>query len=251
MFCANCGNKLSEGVSFCPACGTKVGVTIIRNAEAYEGSSRQDQRKKTKEDFLTIFGYFDQKEAEYDEYNRVYKELTSPNSNSGCSMFFVYAAFAFALWLGLQIAYARIVKDPEKFSSIVSALLAVIAIVVMIVIAVAANRSRKKKDDLKRARLSELDKELKDHYKAYGDCPIGYEYSDPHVIKTLYKLVESGRCDTIKEALNMAEDETHKECLRTAAAQTAASAKTAANATTIGVGVLITRDLLRGFESKF
>lgn len=251
MFCANCGNKLSEGAIFCPTCGQKVGGAIARSAEAYEGSSRQEQRTKTKEDLLTVFGFFDQKEAEYDEYNRLYKEVSSPNNNSGCGMFFVYAAFAFALWVGLEILYGRITKEPKEFDSVFSIIFAVLSIATMIVIAVAANRSYKKKIDFKRARISELDQELRAHYKAYGDCPIGYEYTDPHVIKTLYKLVESGRCDTIKEALNMTEDETHKEFLRKAAAQTAASAKSAANSAAIGVGVLITRDLLRGFDSMF
>lgn len=48
----------------------------------------------------------------------------------------------------------------------------------------------------------QLTQELYQHYLKYTNCPVGPEYSNPRVLQILMEILQSGRCDTIKEAIN-------------------------------------------------
>jgi hypothetical protein len=49
-------------------------------------------------------------------------------------------------------------------------------------------------------RLSNI---LNEHYKAYPQCPVGAEYANPEIMEVIMGILESGRADTIKEAINV------------------------------------------------
>lgn len=53
------------------------------------------------------------------------------------------------------------------------------------------------------SRLCEIEGELEEHYRAYGTCIVGYEYTNPYILQSIRKVLCSGRADSIKEALNV------------------------------------------------
>ena len=48
-------------------------------------------------------------------------------------------------------------------------------------------------------------------YAEYPLCPIGPEYSNPDVLYALLQVIQSGRADTIKEALNILIDDSYRQ----------------------------------------
>ena len=51
MFCSNCGNKLDEGVNFCPKCGHKV---LSQNPVMSPGSSEKQEAEPEKNFLVTL-----------------------------------------------------------------------------------------------------------------------------------------------------------------------------------------------------
>lgn len=47
------------------------------------------------------------------------------------------------------------------------------------------------------------EKELLEYYNAYGTCLVGFEYTFPRKIKAIYELIESGKAETTKDAINI------------------------------------------------
>ena len=48
----------------------------------------------------------------------------------------------------------------------------------------------------------QLTQELYQHYLKYTNCPVGPEYTNPKILQVLMNILQSGRCDSIKEAIN-------------------------------------------------
>jgi hypothetical protein len=96
-------------------------------------------------------------------------------------------------------------------------------------------RSKKNKKRLE-AQISEIQGALTPYYRAYMDCPVAFEYSSPAYLAELIRLMESGRADSIKEAINIAIDDNHKRNLlnmqHDIARNTASAARSARSAAT-------------------
>ena len=79
-----------------------------------------------------------------------------------------------------------------------------------------------------RTRINELAQELTQHFRAYGYCPVGPEYTNPSILQQIMSVIQSGRAETPKEAINVLLDDAHKSSMEFAAMLTARNAQAAA-----------------------
>lgn len=76
--------------------------------------------------------------------------------------------------------------------------------------------------------MTDIENQLEVYYRDYGYCPIGIEFCDPDIIKSLADVVRTGRADTIKEAINVLLDDAHKTTMEMEARFTSQAAGTTA-----------------------
>ena len=70
-------------------------------------------------------------------------------------------------------------------------------------LAIKLRNSRLNKIEQYDQRCKQIASELKEYYQGYGPCVVGSEYSAPKILVELKSIIESGRADTIKEAINI------------------------------------------------
>ena len=63
--------------------------------------------------------------------------------------------------------------------------------------------NNKKKLRLFESEYIRLSQELNDHYNAYPMCPVGAQYSNPEIIEVIMEVMQSGRANTIADAINI------------------------------------------------
>ena len=55
-------------------------------------------------------------------------------------------------------------------------------------------------------------KKIQEYYHDYpGQCPVSIDYSHPKTLEYLYTLMNNRRADTVKEAINLMEEEIHRK----------------------------------------
>ena len=62
--------------------------------------------------------------------------------------------------------------------------------------------------------LPEYNQIIVENYKKIENCSLPIDYTDPSIIEQLISFVDSKRAETLKEAINLFEDECHKAEVR-------------------------------------
>ena len=225
MFCQKCGKELPDDAIFCSSCGSSVNA----NAD-YVGSSKAAEQKSTRGETLQIvdklIDYFSAKNSLYRELDRVNCKLVKVNQRS--YYWKLLAAISFFGTIGLSliiIAYnarhrALFLHEVVPYAFLPSTTL---GLIVPLIVKIAKKSSLNK-------RQAELAEEITDYYNQLTYCPIGVEYSDPEILAGLKAIINSGRADTLKEAINTMVDDIHKSNMEAAAFTTAQNAFVAAKA---------------------
>lgn len=68
--------------------------------------------------------------------------------------------------------------------------------------------------------MTHLKNVIAHHYNEYKNCPIGFEYTHPNVLKEVYDFIRQGRAYNIKEAINMYEEQKYKNKMQQIALDT-------------------------------
>ena len=74
--------------------------------------------------------------------------------------------------------------------------------------------------------------ELYQYYLNYGYCLVSAEYTNPSNLLAILHTIESGRADTIKEAINILVEDAHRNNMEALATQTAVASAAAARGAT-------------------
>ena len=203
-FCKHCGSDLN-GAKFCPNCGTSV------EGEAAPVAVGADVRQRSIADMQHMISYFGAKKAQYDEFESVSTEVADRSSRG------------FGGWIvGAIICVAIALFSKAFFFYIVAA--GCIAGFVFF------RKKNKEKLAVANARQVELQKELEQHYEAYGYCSVGFEYTRPSTLEALYDLIRKGRVTTPGDAINTyLADRQQEEMLRLQQEATEAAKETAKN----------------------
>ena len=203
-FCRNCGMETGSA-RFCIGCG----------APMEAGYVAMDPRQRSMQEMEQMIAYFSIKKHQYAEMLRMGDEIKACEEK-GFGIF-----VAGAVVFGLVALYT---VNPYWW-------LAVAACIVGRMLAKKKNQEKLEKASARRLALVQ---ELSEHYAAYN-CPIGFEYTDPHVLEALYKILRQGRASDISQALNLMLQDMHDEKMlylqqeqTTAAKEAAQNSKTAA-----------------------
>lgn len=215
-YCSTCGANV-DGLRYCENCGTQVEEVLIpQPAPVYQG---MNARQQTMAELARLKDYFGQMHLEYLEKDmheeqiqqcreKKYTGLILPAIITGLvgyglfttssGVFLARIIFSFGLPIGLITAFILLTK--------------------------------KNKDKLAQseARYRELEMELKEHYHAFGCCPIGFDYTHPYVLDRLEEIVRDGFASTLEGALIQMRNEDHMRNLEEQAIRTTTAAEKAA-----------------------
>ena len=184
---------------------------------------RMSIRKSEMDEMQRMINYFSQKSAEYDEYDRVC-ELLDPNLYRKRGGLLAWGIL-FAL---LSILFFVIAAYSKESAFIITALVILIGAALMIMGYVLSSNARARNYAYVCRRFDELSDELYTYYKQYGSCMVSAEYTNPANLLAIYEVMNSGRADTIKEAINILISDAHRNNMEYMARQTAIASRAAA-----------------------
>lgn len=221
LFCCHCGEQLQDNMRFCPTCGSRTdgmgeSAAVAGAAQViYTIQRTSDLRAQNLDEIDRMIGYFGQKQALYDEIEMLFAEIqklkdepdapydTSTGNALYCFFYFVFRkAFLFIMGVWLIIMGLSTLSQPDGASA--GLFFAVIGGLVLY-LAIKLRNSRLNKIEQYDQRCKQIASELKEYYQGYGPCVVGSEYSAPKILVELKSIIESGRADTIKEAINISE----------------------------------------------
>lgn len=180
-FCKQCGADLN-GANFCAGCGTPAdGVPMQTYQAAPIGA---DVRQRSLADFEHMTAYFGAKAPQYKEFDEVSEEVATREAYS-CGGWIVGAVVCFLIGIFAKAWFFYLLT------------------VGFITLAVLMSMKNKDKLAAARARQQALYAELEEHYKAYGYCSIGFEYTQPATLAALFDMIRKGRATTPSDAINI------------------------------------------------
>jgi|GEM_PF-1347690 len=200
MFCPNCGQQIADGSAFCSVCGkstTNITPTPVMDFQAQKQAVRQSEISALSQ----ALNHFNQKRDEFTEYDYV------------CELVNHYAKGAkgsLLVW-GIIIATVGLLCCLAGEEAFLGSLIAFVvpggAMIFGGIMMKVKNRKNYAYFQQEYARLSE---ELANHYVAYPNCPVGPEYTNPEILEIILGVLQSGRADTIKEAINLLIDDAER-----------------------------------------
>ena len=225
--CDKCKQPIPKESLFCPKCGAMQKIRSAADLERVQQWNVKEKEKIQAEmDTYTqteigkiekAYSYFKKNAAAYDDFNR-YVQMAgiasqkTPTKGMGCAvavvaMFVVFPTLA-------SIAVGVFQSDILVLISLIACIIASIAIYLKL-----KERSEMQIVDEQyeaEKKRNEALKKIQDYYRAYpGQCPVSIDYSHPRTLEYLYTLMNNRRADTVKEAINLMEEEMHRKRMET------------------------------------
>lgn len=165
-----------------------------------------NQRQRSMAEMERMMQYFGQKKQQYDEFEKVTKEVADR------------AADSFKGWIILAVICAAIGYFFKNYTWFIGVPIGILLYVV---------QSSKNKKALAIAvdRRNALGEELQAHFDAYGYAPVGFEYTRPQTLAAIYDIIRKGRASTAEDAINLYLNDQHQEEMLRLQKESAAAAK--------------------------
>lgn len=223
MFCNKCGTQLPDGSVFCSSCGCDMSAnstngvsapTMNYGAQFMQAQQYQMQKNAVRngemETLKRAYEHFNIKRAEFQSYDDVSKKLNhySRGARTGLLVWGIIITV-----IALTII-APLLGGDNSGTAMVFFLMFLIPGSLMIFGGIMMKVNNKKKFAYYEGEYIRLSNILNEHYKAYPQCPVGAEYSNPEIIEVIMGILESGRADTIKEAINVLVNEVNQAEMR-------------------------------------
>ncbi len=189
-YCEMCGEKIVEGVLYCSSCGSKIVGCYI------------EERKNIIDDLKIVESIMLPHQEKFDKRNGLVVSLNTEIKKFPVYAFFIVIGLVFSLMYEEKFWLMGIQK--LGFYS----LWFLVGIVCPYILFALVRKNEKAEKET----LDKINLELEKIYSE-SDLPIeiSFEYVDPRVIKVLISLLEKGRADTLKEAINCMIDDQYKE----------------------------------------
>ena len=206
MFCPYCGAAAPDDSLFCISCGKQLladQTAVIQSQMQMFQLQKQATRQSEIQALTDTYQHFARKSDQFKRYERV------------CSLVNHYAkgsSNALIIWgcivstLGYLITMALISLSSETSLSAASLpfiLFLDVPGILMLIGGIALKINCHKKLRRYKQEYAYLSQELYDYYIAYTKCPVGPEYVNPEILEQILNVLQSGRADTIKEAINL------------------------------------------------
>ena len=201
MNCPHCQNPVPVGAAFCSRCGNR--VTLPQPAADPYAQQYQQQKASLRQSEMNVLGeliqYFSPKQSEFDAYDDTCKKLLY-YARGAKNALLVWGCIAFSIGLlGTIISLSEHASTDDLIGFGILLMLPGVLMAVGGILMKVNNRSKYRRYAECYAQLSQS---LYHHYLGYSNCPVGPEYANPRVLHVLLRILRSGRCDTIKEAIN-------------------------------------------------
>lgn len=242
MYCLHCGEKILDGANYCINCAQKVTAPnpLMMNSGI---NQRAQQRQEELNECYRMLNYFSHKANEYDILDRVQWRLNHQNYNSPTALL-VVGIIACLIGLGF-LCYSASKGRNYGQDYFILAMINLISGVVLLSIYVIVSIERKNNLERDRKDSEKLINELGQYYMNYGYCLVSIEYTNPSALYSIKTVIESGRADTIKEAINVLNEDAYRQQMAHYASRTAQSAAAAARNSTVIAGFTIANYLKR------
>lgn len=225
-YCPKCGADVGDA-AFCHNCGNQITETLveIHNTGAAAVQMQQSIRQESLDQATKVYEYFKVKEKSFIDYEKIQEKLAYYQGNNKTVMIvfgWIFAAIALSLIFGQLISIPLQLSEYSfDFSSFMVTLCCTgVPVLIFGVLAIVFLTTSYKWEHTKKKEVPELqdlllvyEKDLNEHYEAYGVCPVGIEYSDPRILEVLVSNIKSGRADTIKESIAIMMDDAHKTAM--------------------------------------
>ena len=207
--CPECGANIelddTREFGFCNFCGTKVMLKEVIEVH-HKGLSDYDRRQEQIEEMQRIRDYVNRRCEDYTELGSLRNLL-----NTHKPEFMAQTSWNVVIIGVILIGFIWFIDAIVTGEFPVLGLSCIIASSILY----AVHKKAYKEDLEYKTELIETinirNDDLREYYEAYKNCPVGMEYFCPSTIDKLYNLMKSGRADTIKEAINVYEDDKHKD----------------------------------------
>ena len=239
-YCSKCGTLVDEDASFCSKCGAAINVqtdpAVIAppmmpiNIQTPSISQQENSRKESLDELDQMIKYFSKKQSLYDEYDHCCERIayySDPKTRipivgstgkgriiAGSIIMGIFAFFTL-------IALLFVDRDGNGLGWVLlwGAIMGV-GIFLLASGVKTKNENSWYSVNEKETRLAnnkkkfeEVTKEIAEYHtkyqKEYGHCPIGPSYTNPKILIQLRELINSGRADSIKEAVNLMHQDAH------------------------------------------
>ena len=205
MYCSNCGTKLTDDAVFCCHCGKRVHETSSPDvpSETQQGNSKVALRQNEAATLNSLIQYFAIKQTTYDYYDEACAKINRLARG---------ASNALVIWGGIVLGFSllvilSVVTSEQSFREMSSGLfLSIFLLLVPGIMMLAGGIVKKSRHRHLLHRWQQqyvaLSQELHQHYRAYPNCPVIPECTNPRILVKLQTLIISGRANTIKEGMN-------------------------------------------------
>ena len=209
MFCPTCGAQIPQDAGFCASCGNRISAPAapaanyqaqMMQAQMLQAQQFQMQKNAVRQSEInaltSAYNYFNVKRPQFQQYDRICEQL---------NYFSRGAKGALLVW-GIIALVCGSIMTLGVFSGempIAGALVFLIPGAAMLAGGILMKVNNKRKCAYYQGEYLRLSQELNDYYAAYPQCPVGAEYANPEILELILGVLNSGRADTIKEAINV------------------------------------------------
>ncbi len=204
MFCPYCGTPVAEKTAFCVNCGGRVTPApqpAYAAPNPYEAQLQQYQmakeatRQKELEALSAAITHFSQKANAYKDYDDACKKVNhyAPGAKVALLVWGIIVAA-----IGLLMLFTDLSEGASPEAALLVLFLpgnAMIAFGIVMKLRSSRNLERY------REQYGHLSVELMNHYLSYPNCPVSPEYTNPEVLIHFYRMIQSGRADTIRDCV--------------------------------------------------
>lgn len=223
MYCNNCGMQNPDGATYCNGCGKPITVKP-------ETDSNNDRKSNRNSEIIALermIRYFSKMSDKYDEYDRLTSKLNLYSKGKH---------HALLIWGIILLVVGSLVfsATSAQFSNGINGFLSLVCLLPgggMIVGYIFYSRNFNRNIYRFTEERDMIAEELMEYYNNYGECSVGAEYTNPVNLSIIKDTIQSGRADTIKEAINILIDDTYRNKMQQLATQTAANTAATARAT--------------------
>lgn len=238
-FCTKCGTQMDDDVNFCPKCGAASNsanqVVNVESKTEVSGKDTSSIVAKLKElhsyfsEIGNAYNIFDNgigliSDAEWRKtvYKKIKLSVIELSISIAIALFFCIFAIISAIedewfYFGVTVLFGGWV-------------LIIFGLVLLIggLVYIRKWSSHKKALDFYDKNVPIAQKQIQEHYAKLENCPLGIDYTSPSTIERLVYYLNSHRADSLKEAINVLEDERHKANIENTLAATRKAAEDAA-----------------------
>ena len=264
-YCSNCGSEIRIGKQFCNQCGYPISGIASVSPSVLQEQKRKENLEKI-DDMIRYFSKKQDQFREVADIPYKIEDLgiakipvTVKEKRGDSSVVVGVIMLVFSILITLMVSCGivgilqlfdsditnEILTNEEAVLIIIAAIFAVVVVSAITLIITGAVKNKKyskayqkqrelaiKKRDTEITnlyfRLADLHNNLNAYYKAYDNCPVGFNSCHPETLNKIRRVITSGRADTIKEALNILAQDDHNKTMENLARDNANNSYAAA-----------------------